>query len=328
MAERPPTLPTATTAASTSTTDALRDALAHAAPDGLLLVDKPAGITSHDVVSLVRGAAKTRRVGHAGTLDPFATGLLVTLIGRGTRLIPYIDGEPKIYEATIRFGAETETDDPTGAVIRESENIPDDVVLAESIARLTGEIDQIPPAYSAKQVDGTRAYDAARRGAPLTLTPNRVNVHRWEILERAGSDLRVRIACGGGTYIRALARDLGRLSDSAAHLAALRRVGAGPFSVESACSVDDIRVGRFTLRPLRDAIPSLRTQRVGGALLARVLHGNPISANEGDKGDEGDEGDEGGDSRRVALVDDEETLIAIAERAGDVLQPKLVLREA
>jgi tRNA pseudouridine55 synthase len=319
MAERNPTLPTATPAARTPTTDALRDASAHAAPDGLLLVDKPAGITSHDVVSLVRRAAKTRRVGHAGTLDPFATGLLVTLIGRGTRLIPYIDGEPKVYDATIRFGTETETDDQTGAVIRESANVPDDVLLAESIARLTGEIDQVPPAYSAKQVDGTRAYDAARRGTPLTLAPKRVTVHRWEVLDRAGVDLRVRITCGGGTYIRALARDLGRISDSAAHLAALRRMSAGPFSVESACSVDEIRDGRFTVRPLRDAIPSLRTQRVDGALLARVLHGNPISANVVEEGD---------GSRRVALLDDEETLIAIAERDGDVLQPKLVLREA
>ncbi|HEY4129260.1 MAG TPA: tRNA pseudouridine(55) synthase TruB, partial [Gemmatimonadaceae bacterium] len=141
---------------------------------GLLLVDKPAGMTSHDAVAIVRRATKTRRVGHTGTLDPFATGLLVVLVGRGTRLIPYIEGEPKVYEATIRFGAETETDDIAGAVTRESTHLPSDVEIAEAVARLTGEIDQLPPAYSAKQVDGVRAYDAARRGTPLALETVRV----------------------------------------------------------------------------------------------------------------------------------------------------------
>jgi tRNA pseudouridine55 synthase len=131
---------------------------------GLVLVDKPAGMTSHDAVAIVRRALKTRRVGHTGTLDPFATGLLVVLVGRGTRLIPYVDGEPKVYEATIRFGAETDTDDLTGDVVREADP-PSDVAIAEAIERLTGDIDQVPPAYSAKKVDGVRAYDAARRGS-------------------------------------------------------------------------------------------------------------------------------------------------------------------
>ena len=118
-------------------------------------------MTSHDVVAIVRRATQSRRVGHTGTLDPFATGLLVVLVGRGTRLIPYIDGEPKVYEAVIRFGAETDTDDPAGTITREAA-LPRDAAIAEGIARLTGEIDQMPPAYSAKKVDGTRSYDAAR----------------------------------------------------------------------------------------------------------------------------------------------------------------------
>ena len=131
--------------------------------DGILLVDKPAGMTSHDVVSVARRALGTRRIGHAGTLDPFATGLLVLLVGNATRLLPLLDGEPKVYEATIVFGSETDTDDVTGTVVATSA-LPDVARVADGIASLTGTIDQVPPAYSAKQVEGRRAYDAARRG--------------------------------------------------------------------------------------------------------------------------------------------------------------------
>src|SRR3954466_13494642 len=157
---------------------------------GFLLVDKPAGMTSHDVVARVRRATDTKRVGHTGTLDPFATGLLVVLIGRGTRLIPYVSGEPKVYEATIRFGAETDTDDLTGSVTRDAA-LPDGAAIAEGVARLTGPIEQVPPAYSAKQVGGRRAYAAARQGAPLELPPVRVNVQEWKLVALDGPDLTV-----------------------------------------------------------------------------------------------------------------------------------------
>jgi tRNA pseudouridine55 synthase len=281
-------------------------------PGGVLLVDKPAGITSHDVVSIVRRASYARRVGHAGTLDPFATGLLVVLVGRGTRLIPFIDGEPKVYDATIRFGAETDTDDATGETTRTAA-APSAAAIAEALPRLTGEISQVPPSYSAKQIEGTRAYAAARRGSPLELPAVNVSVHSWQILARSGDDLTVRITCGGGTYIRALARDLGRLTASAAHLTALRRVRAGVFSVDDAASVDAIRAGQFSLRPLRSAIPSLPVQRLGDDELRRVVHGNPVPNRAG--------------ASRVALVDDREELIAVADAAGPSLQPKLVLRD-
>jgi len=280
---------------------------------GLLLVDKPAGITSHDVVAVIRRTLRTRRVGHAGTLDPFATGLLVLLVGRGTRLIPYVDGEPKVYEADICFGAETATDDLTGSVTRESP-APSDVAIAEGLARLTGRIEQIPPAFSAKQVGGVRAYAAARRGAPLELAPVTVTVHEWRLLERSANVLRARITCTGGTYVRALARDLGRLSGSAAHLTALRRIASGPFSVVSAISLDRLQAEGADLRPLRDAIPSIPEQRLDDAERARVVHGNAIVARV--------------HAAHVALLDDEKTLIAVAERSGDVLRPTLVLRDA
>ena len=150
--------------------------------DALLLVDKPAGITSHDVVSVARRALGERRIGHAGTLDPFATGLLVLLTGRATRVLPYVDGEPKEYEATIKWGAETDTDDATGAITREAPPPSRDAIEA-GIASLTGRIEQVPPDYSAKQVGGRRAHAAARRGAPLELAPVVVHVHSWRVRE-------------------------------------------------------------------------------------------------------------------------------------------------
>src|SRR4029434_2714072 len=141
--------------------------------DGLLLVDKPAGITSHDLVNDARRALRTRRVGHAGTLDPFATGLLVLLVGHATRLLPHLNGEPKVYQATIAFGSETDTDDVTGSVTRTAEGANPERVRA-GIASLTGPIEQVPPAYSAKQVEGRRAYAAARKRHTLTLAAVRV----------------------------------------------------------------------------------------------------------------------------------------------------------
>ena len=281
--------------------------------DGLLLVDKPAGLTSHDVVAIVRRAVRSRRVGHTGTLDPFATGLLVLLIGRGTRLIQYVEGEPKVYEATIVFGAETDTDDRTGAIVRDAP-APDHGRVADAVAQLTGSIEQVPPAYSAKKVGGARAYDAARRGSALELAPARVTVQAWELVGWEGDALRARITCGGGTYIRALARDLGRLTDSAAHLASLRRTRSGPFRVEDAVRIDDIKVGAFAARPLSAAIPSMPIRALSDSDLGRVVHGNAIAADDG--------------AQRIALVDSAHALVAIADREGGELRPRLVLRDA
>ena len=217
--------------------------------EGLLLVDKPAGMTSHDVVQLVRRIYGEKSIGHLGTLDPFATGLLVLLLGRSTRLATFIVTEPKEYEATIRFGAETDTDDVTGTVIRES-GVPSLEAIREAALSLTGRIMQTPPAYSAKSVDGVRAYDAARSGEPLELRPVEVEVCRWQIGDLNGKDLDVSIVCGTGTYIRSLARDLGRATGSAAHLSALRRVRSGPFHVRDAFSLDCLKSDRPPLRRL------------------------------------------------------------------------------
>ena len=281
--------------------------------DGILLVDKPAGMTSHDVVATTRRSLGERRVGHAGTLDPFATGLLVLLAGRATRLLPYIDGEPKVYEAVIRFGSETDTDDSTGEPTRQAPS-PDREALDSAIPRLTGVIDQIPPAYSAKQVAGRRAYAAARAGEALDLAPSSVTVHEWRTMSWMADDLHATIVCSGGTYIRALARDLGRLTGSAAHLASLRRVRSGPFDVSDAVTVDELRQSRPALRSPLEALRSLAVEPIDDASIEHILHGRAVPAHAG--------------GERAALVDAAGDLVAIATRDGSHWQPRVVLREA
>jgi tRNA pseudouridine55 synthase len=281
--------------------------------DGLLLVDKPAGMTSHDVVLAARRAFGESRIGHAGTLDPFATGLLVLLVGRATRLLPHLDGTPKVYEATIRLGAETETDDLHGAVVRTAES-PGDAAIASAIAQLTGALEQVPPIYSAKRVGGQRAYDAARAGVALELAPARVEVFAWRDVTRDGDVIRATIECGGGTYVRALARDLGRLAGSAAHLAALRRTRSGPFRVEGAVTVDDLRQGSATLRPALDALPSIPHVELDEADAERILRGIAVPRT--------------GNAPRAALVDARNgQLLALAEESDDRWQPRVVMRK-
>jgi tRNA pseudouridine55 synthase len=222
-----------------------------AAPaQGLLLVDKPAGMTSHDVVQQVRRIYGERSIGHLGTLDPFATGLLILLIGRATRLATFIETEPKVYEAGIKFGAETDTDDATGTVIRTGA-LPREADVRAAVKLLTGPISQVPPAYSAKSVDGTRAYDAARRGQPLALPAVNVTVHAWDLHRLTKDSLFATITCTGGTYIRALARDLGRIAGSAGHLESLRRTRVGSFDVSDAATLSSLAENPARLRALR-----------------------------------------------------------------------------
>jgi tRNA pseudouridine55 synthase len=216
----------------------------------LLLVDKPAGMTSHDVVQHVRRIYGERSIGHLGTLDPFATGLLILLLGRATRLANFLNIEPKVYEATIQFGAETSTDDSTGTVVRNAPPPAREAVRA-TIPSLTGLISQVPPAYSAKSVGGTRAYDAARKGEPLELAPVAVRVDAWELKDVRDDSVRATITCGSGTYIRALARDLGRLTSSAAHLSALRRIRIGDFDLSDATPLAQLAESPPKLRQLR-----------------------------------------------------------------------------
>lgn len=287
--------------------------------DAVLLVDKPAGVSSHDVVLAARRATGERRIGHGGTLDPFATGLLVLLVGRATRLLPYMSGEPKVYEATIRFGEERDTDD-LGGVPTRSAPPPSDADVRAALPALTGELLQTPPAYSAKHVGGRRAYAAARAGESVVLEPSRVVVHRWHVAEwrrgaPGGDELDVEITCGGGTYVRALARDLGRLVGSAAHLAALRRTRSGVFHVSEATPLERLRDGHVPLRPPLDALRGTAVEPLGADAIARVVRGIDVSAHvAGDVG---------------ALVSEATgALVAVAERRADRWQPRVVMHEA
>ncbi len=203
-------------------------------PEGLLLVDKPLGVTSHDVVEAVRRALGTRRVGHAGTLDPMATGLLLVGVGRATRLLRFLAELPKTYEGTGRLGEETDTLDAEGEVVARAEVRVTTAELEEAMGRLEGESLQRPPAYSAVKVGGRKLYEAARAGEVLEAPPRRIRVDAFEPLAFDGRDFEFRVTCSGGTYVRVLVAEVGRALGCGAHLVRLVRTRIGPFAVEDA----------------------------------------------------------------------------------------------
>ncbi|MFC1463542.1 MAG: tRNA pseudouridine(55) synthase TruB [Candidatus Brachytrichaceae bacterium NZ_4S206] len=215
--------------------------------DGLLIVDKPRGMSSHDVVARARRLLRERRIGHAGTLDPLATGVLLLCVGQATRLSEYLLGEDKAYEGVIRLGQRTTTDDAEGEVI-ETRTVPPITreTLRQLEARFTGTIMQIPPQFSAIQKDGQRAYALARQGQQVELEPRQVTVYELRLMpeigsgESAVSHLRIRVRCSAGTYIRALARDIGEALGCGGHLVELRRTQAGRFTLADAVTLDRV----------------------------------------------------------------------------------------
>jgi tRNA pseudouridine55 synthase len=214
------------------------------APDGLVVVDKPGGWTSHDVVGRTRRLARTRKVGHAGTLDPMATGVLLLGVGKATRLLGHLALTDKSYDATIRLGQTTVTDDAEGDVVEthDASGVTDEQLAAE-IDLLTGELEQVPSSVSAVKVDGVRSYARVRAGEEVVLRPRPVTVARFEVIARRGADLDVSIDCTSGTYVRALARDLGAALRVGGHLTALRRTRVGPFGVEAARTLEQLEEG-------------------------------------------------------------------------------------
>jgi tRNA pseudouridine55 synthase len=214
--------------------------------DGILVVSKPAGPTSHDVVALVRRLAETRRVGHGGTLDPFATGVLPVFLGRATRLVEYHLGDRKAYRATVCFGASSTTDDLDGELLPMDGRAPDRAMVEAAMAGFRGPIVQVPPAYSAIKLGGRRAYAMARAGQTPELAPREVTIDRFDLVEWDGSDpdrplAIVEVDCSAGTYLRAIARDLGRAVGSAAYLGSLRRSSSGGFGLDQAHTLDAVR---------------------------------------------------------------------------------------
>lgn len=252
---------------------------------GLVLVDKPAGWTSHDVVGRVRRLAGTRKVGHAGTLDPMATGVLVVGINRATRLLTHIVGVSKTYTATIRLGSSTTTDDAEGDVVRTRfANAVTRERLDVEIAQLTGQIQQVPATVSAIKVQGQRAYDRARRGEEVELAARPVTVHRFDVLRvhrhEGGKviDVEVEVEVSSGTYVRALARDLGEALEVGGHLTALRRVAVGPYRIENALTLDQLAED-FGYVGLAEAAAGLFSRReLTDSEVENLRHGRRITA--------------------------------------------------
>jgi len=253
-------------------------------PSGLLIADKPAGPTSHDLVLAVRRRVRGVRVGHAGTLDPAATGVLLLLLGKATKLAETLMDETKEYEATIRLGRETDSGDAAGAVTREYGGaLPEKAALRAAIERFVGEIEQVPPMVSAIKVGGRRLYDLAREGKTVPREARRVRVERLDLLEWAPPLARVRVVCGRGTYIRALAMDIGAALGVGGTLDALCRTRVGPYRAENALSHHDfaeaLAMGTWSrhLIPMGEALAHLPSVVVTDEARPRLLHGQPTA---------------------------------------------------
>lgn len=294
------------------------------APDIVVVVDKPAGLTSHDVVGRVRRLAGSRRVGHAGTLDPMATGVLVVGVERATRLLTYVVPGDKAYDATIRLGVSTVTDDAEGEVTgKHDASGVSEAAVASGVRALTGELDQVPSAVSAVKVEGVRAYRTVREGGTVDLAARRVVVSAFDVHKiRRGTevvDVDVSVVCSAGTYVRALARDLGTALGVGGHLTALRRTRVGPFDLTQARTLEELdraaAAGEQVGLPLVAAVDRLFGLRsVDAETAVRVGHGASVPA----------PADLAPDAL-VGIVAPDGELLSLARREGDLLRPAVVL---
>jgi tRNA pseudouridine55 synthase len=288
------------------------------ASDGLVVVDKPAGWTSHDVVAKVRRFAGTRKVGHAGTLDPMATGVLILGVERATRLLGHLALHDKEYDATIRLGRATTTDDKEGEFLgvdaeREATNL-EDSRIAQAMSALTGGIAQVPSSVSALKVDGVRAYKKARGGEAVELKPRPVTIADFALKARSGTDLDVHVTCSTGTYVRALARDLGLALGVGAHLTALRRTRSGPYTIDEARSLDELE-RTFTTTSLAEAVAKAFPRvEVGEADARRIGHGQRLVLPM--------------DGPTVAVFAEDGRVIALVENRDGVAHPLCVFEPA
>lgn len=247
---------------------------------GWLIVDKPAGIGSTDVVSKVRWALDAKKAGHAGTLDPDATGVLAVALGEATKTVPILTDALKAYDFTVNWGAETTTDDASGEVIQSAENRPSADMIRDALPAFTGEIMQIPPTVSAVKVDGARAYDLAREGEAVELAARPLWVESLELLATTPDSADLRMVCGKGGYVRAIARDLGRKLGCLGHVAHLRRIWSGPFDAEGGFAFDRIdRANQAEIEaailPIQSALADLPEMAATEIGATRILNGNP-----------------------------------------------------
>ena len=292
--------------------------------DGVLIVDKPEGWTSHDVVARVRKLAGTRKIGHLGTLDPMATGVLPLVIGRATRLAQFFGCDFKVYEGVIRFGHSTDTYDREGSPTSEPQEPRfSRAELEAAIDQFRGEIEQTPPPVSAKKIGGSPAYKLARKQLPVDLKPVRVNVSRFDLLSFDGLDASVRVECSAGTYLRSIAHDLGRLLGCGAFLQTLRRTASGDFKVEHAQTLQHLEElassGELpaVIVPARELLPSFPNEIVDTFTASQIRHGrdfrvSPFRVRQG--------------NRYVKAISPDGDLIAIGEaRLPNIYHPVLVL---
>ena len=305
------------------------------------MIDKPPGVTSHDVVDDIRRILHVRRVGHTGTLDPFATGVLVMLIGRATRLAQFLSGVEKEYEAVIRLGYATDTGDVTGKPIRTNEENPSESPfgvwsrekIEAALESLRGEIDQIPPMYSAKKQGGRKLYEMARRGEEVERKPVRVCIQKFEAIKPTGEllkdnldgtwDFEVRVECSSGTYVRTLAEDFGKRLRVGAHLAELRRTRVGDFQIQHAQTLEQVKVsvaeealGKIVL-PTDQALTRFPAADLSASDVRRVQNGMAVKVSEA----------KWANGERVRMRDEQGNLIAVAEydEASASLRPSVVL---
>ena len=304
--------------------------------DGVLVIDKPAGLTSHDVVARARHILHERRIGHTGTLDPFATGVLVILLGKATRLAQFLSGVDKEYEAIIRLGYSTDTGDPTGNPIfgpEDAKKAWSEQEIEDALQNLRGDIDQIPPMYSAKKVEGKKLYELARRGENIERQPIRVCIHEFEAIKPDGHllkdnfdgtfDFHTRVSCSSGTYVRTLAEDFGKRLYVGAHLAELRRTRVGDLTLAQAITLDQLKVHfaeeslGTVLLPLNAALSRLPFVHLTAEDVRRANHGREVSVAEA----------EWADGENVKMCDMDEQLIAVGQydASAKSLHPKVVL---
>ena len=277
--------------------------------EGLVLVDKPSGVTSHDVVDAVRRRLGTRKVGHAGTLDPIATGLLVLGVGRATRLLRYLGDLPKSYAGTARLGVETDTLDAEGSVVRSSPVTATREQVAAAASALVGESMQAPPAFSAVKVGGRKLYEAARKGEKLEAPPRPIRVDAFDVTAFDDPTFAFALTCSGGTYVRVLVADVGRALGCGAHLTALRRTAIGPFTVEEAGAPEAAKP-----QSIERAVAHLPRLALDAEEAAAASHGRALGP--------------AGIAGPYAVFDPGERLIGVYRDEGAMARPEVILAGA
>jgi len=304
--------------------------------DGVLVIDKPAGLTSHDVVAQARRIVHERRIGHTGTLDPFATGVLVILLGKATRLAQFLKGVEKEYEAIIRLGYSTDTGDRTGNPIPGSQ--PElgnwtEQAIEEALQSLRGDIDQVPPMYSAKKIEGKKLYELARRGEIVERKPIQVCIYEFAAIKAGGQlikdnldgtfDFHARVSCSSGTYVRTLAEDFGKRLYVGAHLAELRRTRVGDFTIDQAITLDQLKIHfgeesiGSVLLPPATALSRLPSVHLSADDVRRAIYGREVKV--ADLG--------WADDENVTMYDAGEQLIAVGQYNANArsLHPRVVI---